>query len=159
MKEKTELNINQSISFNLTSKGEEYINNSNSHKELYNSPLMDYRYSAPVHDVMAVFGSALFVGALPVLEDNLFFSAAYEKIVSLNDMATFKLSEEGVRLLQDFCEKEMEDLKTPNKRPVKISEDNFITMTVHEFFYVFGKILPETEHEIIIGNTATIEIG
>jgi len=159
MKEKTELNINQFISFNLTSKGEGYINNSNGVGEVYNSPLSDYRYSASVRDVMSVFGSALFVGALPVLEDNLFFDASYGKMVSLNDIATFKLSGDGARLLQEFCEKEMEDFKTPNKRPVKVNEDNVITMTVHEFFYVFGKILPKTNSEIIVGNTATIEIG
>lgn len=159
MKEKIELNINQFISFNLTDKGEVYINNSKGAGNVYNSPLIDYSYSASVRDVMSVFGPTLFVGALPILKDNFFFDPASEKIVNLNDIATFKLSKNGVRLLQEFCEKEMADLKTPNKRPVKVNEDNVITMTVHEFFYVFGKILAETDESVILGDSVSVELG
>lgn len=159
MKEKTELNINQFISFNLTDKGEEYINNSNAHGDLYNSPLIDYRYSATLRDVMSILGHKLFVGSLPILESNLFFNSASEKLVSLNDRATFTLTEKGVSLLNDFCEKEMAELKTPYKRPVNVIEDNVTTMTVHEFFYVFGKILTETDESIILDDSVSVELG
>lgn len=159
MKEKTELNINQFISFNLTDKGEEYINNSKGREDLYNSPLIGYSYSATLRDAMAIFGPKLFVGSLPILESNLFFNSASEKMVSLNDRATFTLTEKGVSLLNDFCEKEMAELKTPYKRPINVSEDNVITMTVHEFFYVFGKILTETYENVILADSVSVELG
>lgn len=161
MKEKTELNINQFISFNLTDrdKAGECLNSVKGREDLYNSPLISYNYSATLRDAMAIFGHKLFVGSLPILENNLFFNSASEKVVNLNDRATFTLTEKGISLLNDFCEKEMAALKTPNKRPVNVSNDNVITMTVHEFFYVFGKILTETDESIILGDSVSVELG
>lgn len=145
------LPINGIVKFRLTDKGLQHLkdwkNNHQKKGELFNNFLYDGKtYESSFSDLLAVFGSKLFVGAFNVIEANAVKFG--NMIFNLNDRITFKLNEKGEEYLNNLLEEEQIEYHLKDKRVIKTDDSGQRFMTLHDFAHTFSKKLILNENII-----------